>query len=188
MFSHRSLAVITLALLLAGVGLAIWSANRNDSSQKAPVSQVTEQGPQMVGHNVSFVITEGEVKKWKLEAAKAIYNEARTEAHLQNVKGEFFDQDGKSIMRFTAPEGEYANRNNHVLLKGGVVAISTQEDGGELRAPQMTWDAKAKEVLASGGVELTHAQGKSLAESCRFDLGFTKIALLGKVTSTVASP
>jgi LPS export ABC transporter protein LptC len=188
MSSHRFLVITALTLLLGGVGLAIWNANRSAAPQKAPAAQVTQQSPEMVGRNVSFIITEGEVKKWKLEAAQVIYNESRTEAHLKDVKGEFFDKDGKSVMRFTAPEGEYANQNNHVLLKGGVVAVSTQENGGELRAPQMTWDAKAKEVLASGGVELIHAQGKSLAQSCRFDLGFTKIALLGGVTSTVTSP
>lgn len=187
MSSHRNLVTIIIVLVLGGVGLAIWNANQSAAPEKKVV-EATDQESAMTGQNVSFIVTEGEVKKWKLEAAKAIYNEAKTEAHLQTVKGEFFDKDGKSVLHFTAPEGEYASKNNHVLLKGGVVAVSTKEDGGELRAPQMTWDAKSKEVVASGGVELTHQQGKSLAQSCRFDLDFSKIALQGGVTSTVTSP
>lgn len=188
MSSNRTLVIIAFLLLMLGGGLAIWNANRTTSQDTAESLDKEPAGPEMVGRNISFIITEGEVKKWKLEAVQAIYNEAHTEAHLKTVKGEFFDKDGKSVLHFTAPEGEYANQNNHVLLKGGVVATSTQENGGELYAPQMSWDNKAREVVASGGIELVHGQGKSLAQVCRFALDFSHITLQGGVTSTVSSP
>ncbi|HEY9745047.1 MAG TPA: LPS export ABC transporter periplasmic protein LptC [Oculatellaceae cyanobacterium] len=185
MTSPRNLVAVALLLLLCGAGLAIWNAERQEPVvEEVPVSQ----SPQMIGQNVSFTVTEGEVKKWTLDAVQAVYNEARTEALLEGVQGEFFDPAGKSVLKFTAPKGEWRNKNNEIVLKGGVVATSTQKDGGELRAPTMHWDATDKEVVATGGIELIHQHGKSLAQTCRFNLDFSKISLQGNVTSTVSSP
>jgi len=147
----------------------------------------------MVGHNVSFTVTEGAIKKWKLEAGKAIYNKTHTTAQLSDVKGEFYDAKGEPVLQFTAPEGQYVNKNNAVTLSGGVVAKSTQQvgqggKGGQLLAPTMTWNAKTNRVTASGGVELTFPEGKSTAQVCRFTLDFSNIALEGGVSSSISSP
>jgi LPS export ABC transporter protein LptC len=191
--SYRNLVIIVLLLLLGGGGLAIWNAEQNVSKRpvKAPETQAT-QGSQMIGHNVSFTVTEGEVKKWTLVALQAIYNESRTEAHLTGVTGQFYDKDGKPVLQFSAPKGEYLNKNNAVELTGGVIAKSTRDmgaggKGGELHAPKMVWNAKTDQVTASGGIELTFPQGKSLAQTCHFTLDFSNIILEGSVTSTFMS-
>lgn len=187
--SYRKLIIVILLLLVVGGGLAIWNAERKVSKRPEP-STPTAQSSQMIGKNASFTVTEGEVKKWKLIAAQAIYNESRTEASLTGVKGEFYDKDGKVVLQFTAPQGQYINKNNAVELSGGVVATSARAldeggKGGELRAPKMVWNAKSDEVTASGGAELTFPQGKSVAQVCRFSLDFAKISLEGGVTSTI---
>ena len=188
MSSHRNLVAVVLILILAGIGLAIWNANQQAESEKKESAAAVSQGPEMVGKNVTFIVTEGEVKKWKLDSIKAVYNETRTEAKLQDVKGEFFDKDGKSVLHFTAPQGEYVSQDNKVHLFGGVVATSTQDNGGEMKAPEMFWDAKSKDVFAKGGVELTHSQGTSTAQTCRFDLDFSHISFQGNASSAVMSP
>jgi LPS export ABC transporter protein LptC len=144
----------------------------------------------MTGQNVSFIVTEGTIKKWKLTAAHAIYNDNRTAADLTDVKGEFYDKDGKPVLQFAAPKGHYTNQDNAVTLTGGVVAKSTQENlqggkGGNLIAPQMVWSAKTNNVTASGGIELTFPEGKSTAQTCRFSLDFSKITLEGGVSSSI---
>lgn len=187
MRSYRNLVIIVLALLLVGGGLAIWNANREIPDRESPFESPVPQGqdPEVIGRNVSFIVTEGEIKKWKIEAVQAIYNDTRTEARLSDVHGEFYDQDGKPVLQFTAPTGEYTNRNNAVVLTGGVVAKSTKKDGGELRAPRMVWDAKSTEVVASGGAEMIFAMGTSKAQVCRFTLDFSKVFLEGGVTSVI---
>lgn len=187
--SYRNLVIAALLLLVVGGGLAIWNAGKAPQQKEAAPVEATGSDSEVVGKNVSFIITEGEVKKWKLDAVKAVYNENQTTAHLNDVKGTFFNKEGKPVLNFTAPEGEYASKNNQVVLKGGVIAKATQQDGNnELHAPQMSWDAKAKEVVATGGIELLHDKGKSIAQTCRFDLDFSHISLEGGVTSTVTSP
>jgi LPS export ABC transporter protein LptC len=144
----------------------------------------------MIGRQASFVVTEGELKKWKLSADRAVYNEAQTDAVLTGVQGEFYNRAGEAILRFTAPSGNYVNRNNAVELTGGVIAQSVGEAKGgvkgRLEAPRMVWNAKTDWVTADGGILLSFPEGKSVAQRCRFNLDFSKIALHGNVASTIS--
>lgn len=197
MNQYKNLILILFALLLVGGGLAIWSANKSAPPETVQTTQTPSS--QVTGKNVSFIVTEGEVKKWKLEASQAIYNEDQTEAHLTDVHGEFYDKTGKPVLQFTAPKGEYTNKNNDVVLSGGVVAKSiTGKDGkpasggpgqaGEMHAPQMTWNAKSQQVTARGGVQLSFPQGHSSASVCRFNLDFSDVQLEGGVSTQVSTP
>ena len=200
--------MIALLLLIFGGGWAIWNAEQ----KVAPPADTTQTGAKsdatMVGQNVSFTVTEGAVKKWKLEAEKAVYNKTRTSAQLSQVKGEFYNDQGDPVLQFNAPTGQYTNKNNEVILSGGVVAHSTNgviqqapavnkaesstpatgNSGGQLLAPTMRWGAKTKGVSASGGVELTFPEGKSTAQTCHFTLDFSKITLEGGVASSITTP
>jgi LPS export ABC transporter protein LptC len=188
MTKYRALVVIAFVLLLVGGGLAIWNAERKAPAPEPTSQQDAASAPEVVGQNVSFIVTEGEVKKWKLDAVQAVYSEDRTEAKLRDIKGEFYSADGKPVLQFTAPQGEYVNKNNAVVLTGGVVAKATSEEGGELHAPKMVWNAKTDRVVASGGIEMRFPQGTSTAETCRFTLDFSQLALEGRVTSLITHP
>ncbi|MCE3235053.1 MAG: hypothetical protein K0Q50_1233 [Vampirovibrio sp.] len=192
MSSYRNLVIVALLLLLVGGGLAIWNAERKVADTPPPQETTAEQ-PSMVGKNVSFTVTEGETKKWKLDAAHAIYNESHTQADLTDVKGEFYNAKGEPVLSFTAPKGQYTNKNNAVTLSGGVLAKSVKDTssggkGGTMKAPQMVWSAKTDLVTATGGTELTFPEGKSTAQTCKFTLDFSNIELEGNVSSTIMSP
>lgn len=193
MSSYRNLVLVALALLLVGGGLAIWNAERKVADAPPPQEETTAEQPSMIGKNVSFTVTEGETKKWKLDAAHAVYNESHTQADLTEVKGEFYNEKGEPVLTFTAPKGQYINKNNAVTLSGGVVAKSVKDSssggkGGTMIAPQMVWSAKTDVVTATGGTELTFPEGKSTAQTCKFTLDFSNIALEGGVSSTITSP
>lgn len=193
MSSYRKLILFSLLLLIIGGGLAIWNADRKMKQEAAIRKEqaAKQNSPSMVGKNASFIVTEGKVKKWKLDAATAIYSENNSQADLSQVKGEFYDVTGKPVLKFSAPKGTYTTKNNAVTLSGGVIAESTQQvgqggKGGKLIAPKMVWSAKSDQVTASGGVELTFPQGKSTAQTCRFTLDFSNISLEGGVTSALS--
>lgn len=194
MSSYRNLVMIVLALLLVGGGLAIWNASKDKTEQtQVTTTQTPDDGSGATGKNASFTITEGELKKWKMEAENAAYSDTQGEsgrsitAQLTNVKGEFYDKNGKVILNFSAPKGSYASKGHEVSLEGGVVAKSTDKDGGELRAPKMSWNIKSTQVLAVGGVQMIFPMGKSTARTCRFTLDFSNISLEGGVTSEITS-
>jgi LPS export ABC transporter protein LptC len=195
MSSYRNWVFGALAVLVVGGGLAIWNAEKNASRlPSVPQKPLTETGKsgQMVGRGVSFIVTEGELKKWKLTAGRAVYNPEHTDAVLSDVKGEFYNAKGEPVMAFSSKDGNYVNKDHAVTLTGNVVAKSidgaTQSPGsrkGELQAPRMLWDSKTDWMTATGGVTMYFPQGKSVAQSCRFNLDFSKIALHGGVMSTI---
>ena len=193
MQAYRNLVIIALLLLLFGGGWAIWNAGQKVAPPPETHQTKNAEESSMVGQNVSFTVTEGAIKKWKIEALKAIYNKTHTTAQLTDVKGEFYDAKGQPVLQFTAPTGQYLNKNNTVTLTGGVIAKSSQQvgqggKGGQLIAPTMTWNAKTNGVTASGGVELTFPEGKSTAQVCRFSLDFSNIVLEGDVASNITTP
>ncbi len=183
---YKKWLLILLALFLVGGIVAIFSAQKDMDKDARSMNEAEweQTGPKATGQNVSFVITEGERKKWHLVAEEAQYFEDQSGAKLKNVKGEFFDKNGNPVLTFTAPAGRYVNKENQVQLNGGVVAQSKDEDNRvNLQAPNMAWSARNDEVVASGGVELEHQFGASQAERCRFNLDLSNISLEGNVTS-----
>jgi LPS export ABC transporter protein LptC len=195
MNSYRKLIFLALTILLLGGGWAIWNADQNLKREEDIHKQQQEASrkkPTMVGQNASFTVTEGSVKKWKLDAASATYSEDNSEALLKDVKGEFYDAEGKPILEFSAPNGKYLTKNNQVTLSGGVIAASRQKPeaggkGGTLKAPTMYWNAKTELVTATGGATMTFPEGKSTAQTCRFTLDFSNISLEGGVTSSLSA-
>ncbi|WP_303672712.1 LPS export ABC transporter periplasmic protein LptC [Vampirovibrio chlorellavorus] len=194
MNSYRKLVIFVLSALVLGGGWAIWNADQKLKQEEAlHRQQQASQNKQdsMTGQNVSFTVTEGKVKKWKLEALNAVYSENRAQATLKEVKGEFYDAEGKPVLQFSAPEGLYLTKDNTVTLSGGVIANSAQKQenggkGGQMKAPTMTWSGKSDWVTAKGGAELTFPQGKSTAQTCRFTLDFSNIQLEGGVNSSLS--
>lgn len=193
MTPYRKLIIVVLIFLVVGGGLAVWNADQKLKQQEAFRKQqetAAKDRANMTGKNASFTVTEGQVKKWKLDAATAVYSEDNAQADLSEVRGEFYDKDGKPVLEFSAPKGQYLTKNNTVTLSGNVVAKSTQQvgqggKGGELKAPTMNWNAKSDQVTATGGVELTFPEGKSTARTCRFTLDFSNITLEGGVSSSI---
>lgn len=193
MTAYRKLVVLVLALLLLGGSWAIWNADQKLKREEAWRRQqaTVKTTDSMTGQNVSFIVTEGKVKKWKLEATQAVYSENKAQATLTEVKGEFYNAAGKPILHFTAPKGVYTSKTNTVTLSGGVVAQSAQstEEGGQgglLKAPTMHWSSQSDWVTANGGAELSFPQGKSTAQTCRFTLDFSNISLEGGVSSSLS--
>lgn len=193
MTPYRKLILFVLIFLLVGGGLAVWNADQKLKQEEAfrKQQEATKSRANMTGKNASFTVTEGKVKKWKLDAATAVYSEDNAQADLTDVHGEFYDKEGKPVLQFSAPTGKYLTKNNMVTLSGNVIAKSTQQvgqggKGGELKAPTMSWNAKSDQVTATGGVELTFPEGKSTAQTCRFSLDFSNISLEGGVTSALS--
>lgn len=179
---QKKVLIIVFTLLLLGGGLALWNAQRQVGGEPETASET----PVITGERVSFVVTEGEVKKWRLLAKQAVYNESHTEADLIDISGEFYDVSGKPVMEFQAPKGHFTNESNAVVLTGGVVVRSLDDLGGILKAPRMTWSESKEDVVAEGGVEMIYPDlGKSNAEIARFALDFSSISLEGNVRSEI---
>lgn len=210
------LAVFVLGITGAIVNSVIQTLDLEQKSTK-DIKREIYTSANISGEGVSIVVTEGDRKKWTLNAKKILYYQNRNDAKLVGIEGLFFDDAGKPIMRFFAPEGNFINEDNEITLTGGVSAKTYQEemeeaidqeaetseialneepekpetpepeDTVELSAPKMQWSSRSKEVVAEGGVKLSHGIfGASTADKCIFTLDLSKLSMQGRATSSIA--
>lgn len=189
---------VSLLILLLGAVVVAMIAASLQTRKMEKVEPVVAEKDNITAKNVSFKVTEGSHKKWAIDAKEAIYFTDNSGATLKNVEGEFYNTEGKAVMRFTAPQGVYYTKDQKVTLTGGVKAF-TLEEAGESKAPQgmgknvkllapkMGWSARSNQVLAEGGVTMTHGEGgKSQSDRCRFTLDLSTISLDGHVRSAMS--
>ena len=74
---------------------------------------------------------------------------------LKQAAGRFF-RAGKPRARFTAPEVVATRDKQIVVARGGVTVNSIDPPGVALRAEQITWYAERHQIVARGGVKLSH--------------------------------
>lgn len=192
-------------LLIAGaITVSLFEVERDERT--AAEYKADAKNDNVTGENVQFIVTEGDLKKWTVKAEKAKYYPNNTGALLDGISGQFFNKQGKPVMAFAAPHGEYSKEDNKIVLTGGVVAQTVMnaaqqpgdvaekmaaadtgnQDAVKLKAPKMSWSSRSDEVLAEGGVVVTHSLfGHSSAEKCRFSLNLSNIALEGRVASEI---
>lgn len=186
---QKKILLGVLATLVMGVIAAMIYANLKVGGPPPDVNDPDFGNTDVCGQNVTFVVTEGERKKWEILSEKACYYPDKSGAQLTSITGEFFNDASKPVMTFTAPRGKYVNANNEVVLTGGVVAESISENKADnaeiaLEAPTMRWSSVSEEVTAEGGVQLVHSIfGQSQAYQARFALDLTNLVMEGQVVS-----
>lgn len=211
---QKALILTVLFLFIIGITGAIGYSVKEtlDWEQKSTKEIKTEflESANVSGEGVSIVVTEGDKKKWTLNAKKILYYQHKNDAKLIGIEGLFFDDEGNPIMRFYAPEGSFINADNQITLTGGVKAKTYQEkalsqeplndaeiteadkaeeasDSVELNAPKMQWSSRSKEVVAEGGVKISHgAFGTSQANKCIFTLDLSKLSLTGQASTSIS--
>ncbi len=208
------LGLITLAIIGAIINAVMQTSEPVTTDPNASTTS-RNSDTTMVGEGVSFVVTEGEIKKWEIRAEQANYYPDDSGADLVNVTGEFFDESGVPILSFKAPEGSTTNKNE-VELRGGVIITSigkntdeagpdvgdsnataktTQEqttpqdtnpNGSRLTAPTVSWNTRSDFVEASGGIHVA-SQGFAVSKSerCKFSLDFSTVELGGDAYSEI---
>lgn len=179
-----------LLLIFLGGGYSLWVAQQEIGTSEPVDLTVSKEVENiedgMVGENVTFTVTESDHKKWELSVKKAIYFKDRSGATLSGVSGQFFDEQGKVIARFTAPNGRYNTEKKAITLTNGVSVTSNDGSGSGINAPKVVWSSKAENITASGGVHLKLGHTAAIrASQCQFNLDFSKVSLIGAVHSAV---
>lgn len=191
---QKKLLLTLFVLLLVGVVIAMMTANwqtQDAEKLKAAQQQAQEDKSNITGEAVSFTVTEGEQKKWVIDAKEAVYFTDHSGATLKKVTGRFFDKTGKPVLSFTAPAGEYKTKDQQMKLTGGVSVAAIKEKTAEntgndfgLTAPNMAWSSRSNIVVASGGITMKQGKaGTSTAQRCQFALDLSSISLEGGVVS-----
>jgi LPS export ABC transporter protein LptC len=123
---------------------------------------------------------------WRVNAKQARYSKDQKIARITEPHGEFF-QDGKSILKASAENGEVRKDGETIFLRGKIVATDTR-DGLVLHGDELEWQPKADLVIVRNNVSGTHAQFNVTAKEAHLLTREKQLNLKGQVVADVNDP
>lgn len=116
------------------------TANALKQSQKIDVS------------NLVLTETKNAKKYWELYAKKGNYEGGREIVTLEDIIGNFYDENEEVILSFEASKGTYAEEDKVIILSGNVLAVA--KDGSSILADRIIWKGKDEDIEAIGNVQI----------------------------------
>lgn len=177
MNKYKAAALGALAAIV--LGIVFW-AFQTPEKAAPPGAPETQQPPMTYAGNVLSEEKDGK-KIWELTADAIAIDPANQNAALQNVRGTFYQEDGKSVA-VTAPSAFYDTDAKTVALSGGAAAVSS--DGARLEAESMLWQSGPRQFSGEGKVKLRRASTVITGDKIESDPGFRKFKVSGNARVT----
>ena len=152
------------------IGTDVDKAARND--QRVTVS------------NLMLTETKNAKKYWELYASKGHYESGSQKAQLEDIMGNFYNDNEEVILSLQASEGIYNQEDKTIELKGNVLAVS--KDGSSILADEMIWMGQNEDIVAKGNVKINkNNQLVTKSEKAIFNSELTYFRIEGKSESKV---
>lgn len=123
---------------------------------------------------------------WQIKVKQAVYNQDQKTAQVKGLDGELF-QDGKSVFRIQADQGEIYPETQKILLKGQIVATDIQ-DGVVLQGREMEWRPQVDLLMVRQDLRVTHPQIQVSAQEVAAHSRTRQIEVQGQVVAVTAQP
>ena len=170
------ITLISIALLLVW-GL-IWSCNvtrivKKNSKDNSMANQ------QATVRNIIVTETLNEKKYWEFYAKSGEYNSEHNSVQLNDVIGNFYNENEQVIVSFKSKKGNYDEKTKKVILDGENLFVS--KDGSQLYADTIIWQGKDEDILAQGDIQFIQ-EGKIItkAQKAVFNSELTNFKVIGK--------
>lgn len=92
-------------------------------------------------------------KYWEIYGETGTYNSTNEIALLDNVIGNFYDENNEVSMSFESTHGSYNSKKNEIILYENTRIVI--KDGTTLKTSRLTWSGSDKPVIARGNVIIT---------------------------------
>ncbi|PWL76747.1 LPS export ABC transporter periplasmic protein LptC [Candidatus Gastranaerophilales bacterium] len=92
-------------------------------------------------------------KYWEIYGETGTYNSNNEVALLDNVIGNFYDENNEVSMSFESSHGTYNSKKNEIILYEHTIIVI--KDGTTLHADRLTWSGSNNPVTARGNVVIT---------------------------------
>ncbi len=167
--------------ILIGVGiflfacLVVWVIR---TTPNAPPPEEKIEPPRYMEYRNNTLTEEKDgVKIWELNSERAIIDAMTQNAEFENVKGKFFQEDGK-ILEITAERGNYEQKTKNVHVEGNVVVIDG--DGAKLTGGKLDWIDKDGILIANDDVKISKDDMRAYADRAESKDQFKHFTLKGK--------
>lgn len=92
-------------------------------------------------------------KYWEIYGETGTYNSNNEVALLDNVIGNFYDENNEVSMSFESSHGTYNSKKNEIILYENTTIVI--KDGTTLKTKRLTWSGSNNPVIARGDVVIT---------------------------------
>ncbi len=129
---------------------------------------------------VSYIHTDGNGRRWMLEADTALYDRDRRMALLNRVRVTFYKQ-GEEVLFLTANKGELQADHKFMTVRGDVVARSAPDT--ILRTQSLVYQGKTGLVTTKDPVDLETTRMRIKGVGMTLDLGSQRMKIHRSIQS-----
>lgn len=137
-------------------------------------------------HGIILTETKNEKKYWEIYGETGNYDSKNGVAMLNNVVGNFYDDNNEVSMSFESSKGTYNERKEQIILYDDTFIVL--KDLTTLRANKLVWSGKDIPIVASGNVRITRKNDLlSTARKVEISPDYEKFKIIGNTVSKVYS-
>lgn len=121
-------------------------------------------------------------KYWEIYGETGTYNSSNEVAVLDNVIGNFYDENNQVSMSFESSHGTYNSKKNEIILYENTTIVI--KDGTTLKTKRLTWSGSNNPVTARGDVVITrNNEFYATAEEVEISPDYSSFKIMGHAVS-----
>lgn len=121
-------------------------------------------------------------KYWEIYGETGTYNSNNEVAVLDNVIGNFYDENNQVSMSFESSHGTYNSKKNEIILYENTTIVI--KDGTTLKTKRLTWSGSNNPVIARGDVVITrNNEFYATAEEVEISPDYSSFKIMGHAVS-----
>lgn len=174
-------AVIVALLAWAFISAGVITHNFNRSQL-----QTDQDRQEAVIDGIILTETKNEKKYWEIYGETGNYDSKNGIAILNNVIGNFYDDDNEVSMSFESSKGTYNEKKEQIILYDNTYIVL--KDFTTLRANKLVWTGKDVPIVAEGNVRITRKTDLlATAKKVEISPDYAKFKIVGNAVSKVYS-
>lgn len=173
----------------AVVGLLAWafiSAGIITHNFNRSQLQTDQDRQEAMINGIILTETKDEKKYWEIYGETGNYDSKNGVAMLNNVVGNFYDENNEVSMSFESSKGTYNEKKEQIILYDDTFIVL--KDLTTLRANKLVWTGKDIPIVAEGNVRITRKSDLlSTAKKVEISPDYNKFKIIGNTVSKVYS-
>lgn len=174
---------------VAIVGLLAWafiSAGVITHNFNRSQLQTDQDRQEALINGIILTETKDEKKYWEIYGETGNYDSKNGVAMLNNVVGNFYDDNNEVSMSFESSKGTYNEKKEQIILYDDTFIVL--KDLTTLRANRLVWSGKDIPIIAEGNVRITRKSDLlSTAKKVEISPDYEKFKIIGNTVSKVYS-
>lgn len=171
------------------VGLLAWafiSAGVITHNFNRSQLQTDQDRQEAMINGIILTETKDEKKYWEIYGETGNYDSKNGVAMLNNVVGNFYDENNEVSMSFESSKGTYNEKKEQIILYEDTFIVL--KDLTTLRANKLVWSGKDIPIVAEGNVRITRKSDLlSTAKKVEISPDYNKFKIIGNTVSKVYS-